>query len=444
MTEDQIQAGVVTETATAPLSVSEPKAEQKEETKAERPVEAEAKAELKAKVEAEPKVETKSTAASIGTENEAMLRLMLKCGVHFGHQTSRWNPKTKPYIFTERGGVHIIDLMQTIDCLKAAKKVIHDIIARGGTVLFVCTKRQGQAKVVEIAQAAHMPYVNSRWLGGFFTNFKTLSTRIRYYNEIKAKKESGELETMIKKEKVLLLKKLDRLDTLFGGMSNLTRLPDLVFVIDPKREKNAVKETRAMGIPVMGTLDTNCDPDLVDYPIPANDDAIRAIHFVLDQIGEVAAAARADFEAKHRAPALTSTAAKVPAVQESIEIPEEIEMLVEKELDEEERKAAQNLRKSVSKEDEQIMHSHKHGDSTVKITEASLSPEAPPKTEKTVEKVSDNITAEALPSLNAALVTKLAKAYKTLTALKAAAEDDLTGIEGIGAVTAKKIITALK
>ncbi len=340
---------------------------------------------------------------------EAMLREMLKCGVHFGHQTARWNPKMKPFIFTERGGVHIIDLVQTIDLLEEAKKVIMEVIARGGIILFVCTKRQGQQKIAEIAEKCHMPYINSRWLGGFFTNFETLAERIRHYNELKAKQLSGELESMIKKEKVVLNKKIQKMETLFKGVANLKKVPDLVFIIDPKREKNAVKEALVKNIPIMSTLDTNCDPDVVDYPIPANDDAIRSIYFVLDQLGATAEAARREYELKHPQPVAPVRPTAAPSVSTSVP-------------------GMSSTRVGATDEEDTVV----------------VEPEVTPPAGEEKPAVSTAITAEKLPGIKTSVLTTLQAAFPSWEQLQQAGENDLTALDGIGPATAKKIVALIQ
>ena len=217
---------------------------------------------------------------------------LLEAGVHFGHQTKRWNPKMAPYIFTARNGIYIIDLKKSSDKIDEAYAALMDIVAKGGKVLFVGTKKQAQEAVQTEAERSGSFYVNSRWLGGTLTNFKTIQKRIRRLKELEKMEEDGTLELFTKKEAVLLMKEKAKLEKNLGGIKEMRRLPNALFVVDPKVEHNAVAEARILGIPVFGIVDTNCDPDEVDYVIPANDDAIRAVKLI------VAAMADAVCEAK--------------------------------------------------------------------------------------------------------------------------------------------------
>ncbi len=214
------------------------------------------------------------------------LRTLLDAGVHFGHQTRRWNPKMKPYIFTQRNGIYILDLKQTIVALDEAFTFVSDLARKGGRILFVGTKKQAQQTIVENATRCNMPYVNSRWLGGMLTNFVTISERVRRMTELEAMDADGRMASLPKKEQVKLHKELDKLRINLEGIRDMKTLPQALFVVDTKREEIAVKEARRLGIPVIGMLDTNADPDEVDYGIPSNDDAIRSISLVSELIAE--------------------------------------------------------------------------------------------------------------------------------------------------------------
>ena len=211
----------------------------------------------------------------------ASMKQLLESGVHFGHQTRRWNPKMKPYIFTERGGIHIIDLQQTTVLLDHAFDFVRNITSRGGTVLFVGTKKQCQDSIAEEAVRVGMPYVSHRWLGGLLTNFATIDNRIKRMHELRKLKEEGQLGLLPTKERMGMERELEKLEVNLGGVSTMTRLPDAVFVVDPKREAIATKEVNKLGLPLIGLCDTNCDPDEVEYLIPGNDDAIRSCGLIV-------------------------------------------------------------------------------------------------------------------------------------------------------------------
>lgn len=208
------------------------------------------------------------------------MKELLEAGVHFGHKTNRWHPKMKPYIFTERNSVHIIDLQQTIRALESTYALVRDRVAQGGLLLFVGTKRQAQETIAAEAQRCQMPYVNYRWLGGTLTNWRTIRERIRYYIQLDEMIRNGGLEAMPKKEAMRVRRKYEKMRLKFEGLRPLKRLPDLLFVVDTMREATAIREANAVGIPVIAMVDTNCDPDPIDYIIPANDDAIRSIKLV--------------------------------------------------------------------------------------------------------------------------------------------------------------------
>jgi small subunit ribosomal protein S2 len=214
------------------------------------------------------------------------MKELLEAGVHFGHRVRRWNPKMKSYIFTERNGIHIIDLQQTIARLEEAYGVIRDTVAEGGTVLFASTKRQAQESIVSEAERCGMPYVNQRWLGGTLTNFRTIRQRIDYLLGLERRQELGEFSRLPKKEALDLQREIDKLNRKIGGLREMRRLPSLVFIADVRREAIAVKEANKLGIPIVAMVDTNCDPDPIDYVIPANDDAIRAIRLITSKVAD--------------------------------------------------------------------------------------------------------------------------------------------------------------
>jgi small subunit ribosomal protein S2 len=216
------------------------------------------------------------------------MRELLEAGVHFGHRSRRWNPKMRPYIFTERNGIHIIDLQQTMYKLEEAHAFIRDAVAQGGTIVFVGTKRQAQENIVIQAERCGMPYVNERWLGGTLTNFRTIRSRIEYMIDVEAQQERGEWESLPKKEVTLKVRELAKLHRRLGGLRNLYQLPDALFVTDTMTDAIAVKEANRLGIPVIALVDTNCDPDPIDIVLPSNDDAIRAINLLLTKMADAA------------------------------------------------------------------------------------------------------------------------------------------------------------
>jgi small subunit ribosomal protein S2 len=214
------------------------------------------------------------------------MRQMIEAGAHFGHQTRRWNPKMKRFIFGERNGIYIIDLDQTLSRVETAYNFVREMAADGGTILFVGTKKQAQDPVREAADRCNMPYVNERWLGGMLTNFGTISKRVSKMLELERQKEIGEFEVMIKKEALLLDRELTKLQRNLGGLRSMTKAPDAIFVLDTKKEHIAVTEANKLGIPVVAVVDTNVDPDSIQYPIPGNDDAIRANSLFANVIAE--------------------------------------------------------------------------------------------------------------------------------------------------------------
>ena len=214
------------------------------------------------------------------------MKPLLESGVHFGHQTRRWNPKMKPYIFTERNGIYIIDLQKTVKKVEEAYNFVKNLVADGGKILFVGTKKQAQDSVKAEAERSGMYYVNQRWLGGTLTNFQTIRQRINRLKEIEKMREDGTFDVLPKKEVIRLNKELERLEKFLGGIKDMERLPDALFVIDPRKERIAVAEARKLNIPIIAIVDTNCDPDEIDVVIPGNDDAIRAVKLLTSKIAD--------------------------------------------------------------------------------------------------------------------------------------------------------------
>ena len=243
------------------------------------------------------------------------MKQLLEAGVHFGHQTRRWNPKMAEYIYTERNGIYIIDLQKSVGKVDEAYKAISDIAAEGGTILFVGTKKQAQDAVKTEAERCGMFYVNERWLGGMLTNFKTIQSRIARLNEIETMAEDGTFDLLPKKEVIEIKKEWDKLEKNLGGIKNMKKLPDAIFVVDPKKERICVQEAHTLGIPLIGIADTNCDPEELDYVIPGNDDAIRAVKLI------VAKMADAVIEANQGEEALVSA----EAAEEEASAAEEVE-----------------------------------------------------------------------------------------------------------------------
>lgn len=232
------------------------------------------------------------------------MKQLLEAGVHFGHQTRRWNPKMKKYIFTERNGIYIIDLQKTVKKVEEAYNFVKELAANGGKILFVGTKKQAQESVKEEAERSGMFYVNQRWLGGTLTNFETIQKRIKRLKDIEKMAEDGTFDVLPKKEVVKLKKEQERLEKFLGGIKEMKQLPDALFVIDPRKERIAVAEARKLNIPIVGIVDTNCDPDEIDYVIPANDDAIRAVKLLTSKIAD------AILEAKQGEEAVATAAAE--------------------------------------------------------------------------------------------------------------------------------------
>ncbi|HUZ76263.1 MAG TPA: 30S ribosomal protein S2 [Chloroflexota bacterium] len=228
------------------------------------------------------------------------MKLLLEAGVHFGHQTKRWNPKMKSYIFTERNGIHIIDLQQTVTKLTQAYNHVKEQARNGETVLFVGTKKQAQESVQDEAQRCGMFFVNQRWLGGMLTNFQTIQQRLRRLTELEERKAKGEFDLLTKKEALKLQDEMSKLNRILGGVRQMKRLPSMLFVIDTRKEHIAVKEANRLGIPIVSLLDTNCDPDEIQWGIPANDDAIRAVKLLTSKIADAVLEGQAEAEAMRK------------------------------------------------------------------------------------------------------------------------------------------------
>ena len=232
--------------------------------------------------------------------NVISMKQLLEAGVHFGHQTRRWNPKMQQFIFMDRNGIHIIDLQQTVTRLNDAYKFVEQLAANGETILFVGTKKQAQEAVAEEAKRCGMYYVNQRWLGGMLTNFKTIQARINYLRDLEARRDRGDFERLPKKEAQQLQDDIARLERILGGIKDMRRLPSALFIIDTRKERTAVMEARRLEIPIIALADTNCDPDEMDYPIPANDDAIRAVRLLCAKIADAAVEGRRELEAQQK------------------------------------------------------------------------------------------------------------------------------------------------
>ena len=214
------------------------------------------------------------------------MKALLEAGVHFGHRTRRWNPKMKPYIFTERNGIHIIDLQQTVHRLEEAYALVRDSAREGGTVLFAGTKKQAQDTIRQEAERCGMPFINQRWLGGTLTNYRTIRQRIDYMTNLQQRKTRGELDRLPKKEVLVLDREMEKLERRIGGLRAMLRVPNILFISDTHHEELAIKEAKTLGIPIIAMVDTNSDPDPIDYPIPSNDDAIRAIKLIAGKIAD--------------------------------------------------------------------------------------------------------------------------------------------------------------
>ena len=262
------------------------------------------------------------------------MKSLLEAGVHFGHRTGRWHPKMRPFIFTERNGIHIIDLQQTMGRLEEAYNFVRDTVADGGTILFVGTKRQAQETIAAEAQRCGMPFVNVRWLGGTLTNFRTIRSRIDYLVKLEERQANGELDKLPKKEALMLSRELAKLQVRLGGLKEMRRLPKALFIVDTRHEENAIAEATTLEIPIVAMCDTNSNPDPIAYPIPSNDDAIRAIKLLCGKIADAAIegknirgviAAEAEEDSGIVAPAEIATEPVMEAPEESAETINEIE-----------------------------------------------------------------------------------------------------------------------
>jgi small subunit ribosomal protein S2 len=256
------------------------------------------------------------------------MKALLESGVHFGHRTNKWEPRMKPYIFTERNGIHIIDLQQTSKMLNQAYNVVRDIVANGGTVLFVGTKRQAQETVAEEATRCGMPYVTERWMGGMLTNWSTIHARIQELERLEKMRDSGELDRLTKKEGLLIAREITRLTTRLSGIRMMKRLPDLLFIVDVGREEAAVHEANLLNIPIVAMVDTNCNPQNIDYVIPSNDDAIRAIKLLVSKIADAVLEGKAMRKEEEEEPVAETSARadrttrRIPKI---VDVDEEIE-----------------------------------------------------------------------------------------------------------------------
>jgi len=249
--------------------------------------------------------------------NAPTLEALLAAGVHFGHQTRRWNPKMRRFIFTERGGIYIIDLQQTLQLLEEAHAFARNLAERGGSMLFVGTKKQSQSAVEEQAKRVGMPYVSHRWLGGLLTNWRTISDRIDRLHELRRLREEGQLDLLPAKERISMLGELEKLDENLGGVADMKRQPDAIFIVDLRKEQLAVREARRLGLPVVALVDTNCDPDEADYVIPGNDDAIRSCDLIVRVVADgIAAGQQKATPADFAQPAATNGAAVVEEAAE--------------------------------------------------------------------------------------------------------------------------------
>jgi small subunit ribosomal protein S2 len=249
------------------------------------------------------------------------MRELLEAGVHFGHQTRRWNPKMRRFIFTERGGIYIIDLQQTAELLEEAHEFVRSLAERGGSVLFVGTKKQAQDAVEEHAKRVRMPYVSHRWLGGLLTNWRTISDRIDRLHDLRRLRDDGQLELLPPKERIAMLAELEKLEANLGGVADMKRQPDAMFVLDLRKEMLAVREARRLGMPIVALVDTNCDPDEADYVIPGNDDAIRSCSLVVRVIADAIEQGKAKITpaemAAPRQPEAEDEATPSPAAEEA-------------------------------------------------------------------------------------------------------------------------------
>jgi len=256
----------------------------------------------------------------IEAEEVVSIKLLLEAGAHFGHQTSRWNPRMKKYIFTQRNGIHILDLEQTVGMLNKACQFVRDTVARGENIILVGTKKQAKETIEGEAQRCGMFYVNQRWLGGMLTNFATIQARIDHLVRLEDRKARGQFDYLPKKEALKLDDEIARLNRQMGGFKEMTKFPGALFIVDPTKERIAVAEARRTGVPIVAIVDTNCDPDEIDYPVPANDDAVRAIKLITSKIADAVLAGK-------QARELAEAAEVAEMVSEEAEVPEILEPL---------------------------------------------------------------------------------------------------------------------
>ena len=244
------------------------------------------------------------------------MKQLLEAGVHFGHQTRRWNPKMSEYIYTERNGIHIIDLQKSVVKMDEAYKAVFDTVADGGKILFVGTKKQAQDSIQTEAERCGMYFVNQRWLGGMLTNFKTIKSRVETLKKYEKMEADGTFEVLPKKEVVKIKKEMEKLQKNIGGVKEMKRLPDMIFVVDPRKEHICIQEAHALGIPLVGIADTNCDPEELDYVIPGNDDAIRAVKLIVSKLADAVIEANQGADAESMAAAEAESAEAEAAVEE--------------------------------------------------------------------------------------------------------------------------------
>ena len=247
------------------------------------------------------------------------MRELLEAGVHFGHQTRRWNPKMRRFIFTERGGIYIIDLQQTLQLVEEAHDFARNLAERGGSILFVGTKKQSQDAVAEEAKRVGMPYVNHRWLGGLLTNWRTIANRIERLHDLRRLNEDGQLDLLPAKERIAMLAELEKLEANLGGVADMRKQPDAVFIVDLRKEQLAVREARRLGLPIVALVDTNCDPDEADYVIPGNDDAIRSCSLIVRAIADGIAAGQTKV-APQEFPQANGDGAQAPGAEAAAEV----------------------------------------------------------------------------------------------------------------------------
>jgi len=258
--------------------------------------------------------------AQEGAPEIVSIKLLLESGAHFGHQTSRWNPRMKKYIFTERNGIHIIDLQQTVEMLNKTYEFVRDTVSQGEDIIFVGTKKQAKETIDEEARRCGAFYVNQRWLGGTLTNFATIQARIDYLVRLEDRKARGEFSFMSKKEALKLDEEIARLNRQMGGIKEMTKFPGALFIIDPVKEKIAVREAKRTGVPIVAIVDTNCSPDEIDHPIPANDDAVRAVKLITSKMADAVLKGKQDRQ-------LVEAGEIEETLTEEVEVPEAVESL---------------------------------------------------------------------------------------------------------------------